>query len=93
MVLAAELNGDGTSIVRVPSADEKLILQVLETKGRESWCRWSIAPRPRLARSPPAKYLPGGRQGVLPFDSALAQFGMAIPEVRRIRPEGERRCW
>jgi 4-hydroxy-2-oxoheptanedioate aldolase len=77
MVVAAELYGM-TAIVRVPSADEKHILQVLETG-----CQGIMVPLVDSAETATravaaAKYPPQGVRGVCRSTRA-AKFGVSIP--------------
>lgn len=78
MVRAAEIN-DVTAIVRVASADEKHILQVLETGAQGIMVPLvdSAATASRAVAA--AKYPPLGTRGVCRSTRA-AQFGMAAPK-------------
>jgi 4-hydroxy-2-oxoheptanedioate aldolase len=77
MVVAAELN-NVTSIIRVPSADEKLILQVLET-GAQGIIVPLVDSAETAARAvAAAKYAPEGRRGVCRSTRA-AQFSLSAP--------------
>lgn len=77
MVLAAELTST-TAIIRVPSADEKVILQVLETGAQGIMIPLvdSAETAARAVRA--AKYPPNGSRGVCRSTRA-AEFGLAIP--------------
>ncbi|MGE0501695.1 MAG: HpcH/HpaI aldolase/citrate lyase family protein [Rhizobiaceae bacterium] len=78
MVLAAELY-DMTAIVRVPSADEKIILQVLET-GAQGIIVPLVGDAETARRAVAAtRYPPDGVRGVCRSTRA-ANFGTAIPK-------------
>lgn len=77
MVLAAELTST-TAIIRVPSADEKAILQVLET-GAQGIIVPLVDSAETAARAVrAAKYPPNGNRGVCRSTRA-AEFGLSIP--------------
>lgn len=77
MVLAAEVCSM-TAIIRVPSADEKQILQVLET-GAQGIMVPLVDSAETAARAVAAsKYPPEGSRGVC-RSARAAQFGMSIP--------------
>ena len=77
MVVAAELTST-TAIIRVPSADEKIILQVLETGAQGIMIPLVDSAETAARAVAAAKYPPNGIRGVCRSTRA-AEFGLAIP--------------
>lgn len=77
MVLAAELTST-TAIIRVPSADEKVILQVLETGAQGIIVPLVDSAETAACAVRAAKYPPNGNRGVCRSTRA-AEFGLSIP--------------
>jgi len=77
MVLAAEVCSM-TAIIRVPSADEKQILQVLETGAQGIMVPLVDSAETAARAVAAAKYPPEGSRGVC-RSARAAQFGMSIP--------------
>ena len=77
MVLAAEVCSM-TAIIRVPSADEKQILQVLETGAQGIMVPLVDSAETAARAVSAAKYPPEGSRGVC-RSARAAQFGMSIP--------------